>query len=85
MYFTNVNLGKNKWWRYLLFIVLIFFSIAIGQIPMIIGFYLQKEKLGLSEKEFQQIWDTANFDKLQLDENLMLIFLLVPFAIDFSY
>lgn len=83
MFFKNTTTGKNEWWRYLLFITFVIISIGVGQLPMIIGFYFQKEKLGLSDKEFQEIWDTANFDKLQMDENLMLVLMLLPFALAF--
>lgn len=76
-------MGKNKWWRYLLFIILVILCIGVGQLPMVLGFYFQKEKLGLSDEQFQEIWNTANFDKLQMDENLMLVLMLLPFALAF--
>lgn len=80
MYFSKTSLGKNEWWRYLLFILAVVLSVLVGQAPILLIMYAQKDKLNLSENEFQEIWDSGDLQAFQLTENQVLLLILLAFV-----
>lgn len=71
--------GKNEWWRYLIAIIVIFFfTIIIGSIP--IELYIDGgDYTGMTYEEQIQIQDDDNFEAVGLDKNIGLITLISGF------
>ncbi len=82
MYFIKAQESSNKWWQYILTIVVVMFAyLVIGSIPL--GIALALKVAGGTGVDLQNFMDTYNTETLGIDQNLGLILLLFPAVIGF--
>ncbi len=76
MFLQNAKQGQNKWWMYLVTIIVIFLGTLLGQMP-IYGLLLAK---GVSGDEIAEMAATLNFEPAGITQNMTLFFMLLAFA-----
>jgi membrane protease YdiL (CAAX protease family) len=76
MFLQIAKEGKNKWWMYLISILLIGIGTLVGQMP-IYGLLLTK---GISGDEIGEMAATLNFEPAGISQNMTLFFMLLAFA-----
>ena len=81
MFLDQVHKGANHWWRYLLAIVSLIMAYGVGQIPIYVLFYTQKQKLGLSDAAFQAAAETLNYAALGIPDLLFFSLMMPPFIV----
>lgn len=82
-YLELVKTGRNQWWAYLLGLLAIVFTVLfLGSIPLEI-YFETADKSVLTEVEYYEYVLDWNFEKLGLDKNIGLFFLVCSFAIAF--
>lgn len=79
MFFQNAYEGKNRWWRWLLTILITLVMFFLGHIPLIVFASREAVRLGTS---IEQIGTLALHP--DVDRNLFLLLMLIPFAIGFA-
>jgi hypothetical protein len=72
--------GKNHWWRYLLTILLVVLGVLLGQMPLLGVISFAANRAGLSDAEVNEAMANLDFASAGLDDNIALVFMLLPFA-----
>lgn len=83
MFSFKANTGKTDWWRFVLTIALVITGYLAGQIPLIAALYARKTALNMSESDFERHFSNTNLAAFELDPNILLILMMLPFLIGF--
>lgn len=83
MYFQKEIAGKDRYWRYILTIVLVIVAIIIGNLPFSAAVQFSIEKSGADA--FQQYMTTGDFRFLNIDPMFGLMLLFIPFILGFIF
>ena len=78
MFFQNAYEGKNRWWRWLLTISLTLLMFILGHLPLIIFANAEATRLGVNLEQIDALALHPDMDR-----NLFLLLMLVPFAVGF--
>lgn len=81
MFSFMANQGKTQWWRFAITFVLVIAGFLLGQIPLISFLYRQKILLKMSEDEFERHFNNSNLSAFEMDPNLLLILMMIPFIL----
>ncbi|MBK8563907.1 MAG: CPBP family intramembrane metalloprotease [Saprospiraceae bacterium] len=76
MFLQIAKKGQNRWWMYLLSILVIGLGVLVGQMP-IYGLLIAK---GVSGDEIAEMATTLNFEPAGITQNMTLFFMLLAFA-----
>jgi hypothetical protein len=80
MFLQNVHIGQNKWWQYLLTVVVVVAGALIGQIPLAIIFATRAANYGLAAEEISEMADTLDMNAIGIDNNGTLLLAILAFA-----
>ncbi len=80
MFIKSAFHGENKWWQYLLTLVLVIIGVVIGQLPLLGVISVAAGKAGLSDMELSEAMANLDFASAGLNENVALLFMLLPFV-----
>ncbi|MBA7662405.1 hypothetical protein ES703_70434 [subsurface metagenome] len=82
MYFIKAQESNNKWWQYVIGIIIVSFAyLIIGSIPL--GIVLYIKMTGDNGIDLQHFLDTYDTEALGIDQNTGLVLLLFPAVISF--
>ncbi len=76
MFLQVAKTGQNKWWMYLVSLVVIVIGVIVGQLP-IYGYLLSN---GFSELEIAEMSETLNFEPAGIGQNMTLFLMLLAFV-----
>lgn len=76
MFLQVAKTGQNKWWMYLVSLVVIVIGVIVGQLP-IYGYLLSS---GFSESEIAEMSETLNFEPAGIGQNMTLFLMLLAFV-----
>jgi membrane protease YdiL (CAAX protease family) len=76
MFLEAARRGKNRWWRYLVSLAVIFLAIGIGQFP-IFGILMLK---GYDQAEITEMSQTLDFEPAGISQNMTVLLLLLAFV-----
>lgn len=77
MFFENAFVGKNRWWRWLVTIIVTFLVLFVAQVPLIVFAAAESRRLGISPDAL------INQLPADVDRNIFLALFLIPFAAAF--
>ena len=81
MFLKSAYLGANKWYLYLVTLILVMIGTVIGQLPLL-GIMLSKgAESGLDQSELAELADSMDFSAIGLDQNLAIFLMLLAFVV----
>lgn len=84
MFFQRAFEGENKWWIWLITLVMAFLGYTLGQVPLLIGmvYYIDKNDImsQMSMEELEALLTKMDFEALGMDLNMTLFLLLLMFV-----
>lgn len=83
MFSFMANKGKTDWWRFAVTFVIVIGGFLAGQIPLISALYARKTSLNMSDAEFEKHFNNSNLSAFDIDPNLLLILMMIPFVLGF--
>ncbi|MDW3190981.1 MAG: type II CAAX endopeptidase family protein [Cytophagales bacterium] len=83
MFSFMADTGKTDWWRFALTFVIVITGYLVGQIPLLAALYARKEALSMSEADFERHFNNTNLAAFEMDPNVLLILMMLPFVIGF--
>jgi hypothetical protein len=80
MFLQNAHLGSNKWWQYLVTLLMVVGGTIIGQLPLVaITIWMSTNGMA-SAGEIAEMSNQLDFSPVGIDKNLTLILVLLAFV-----
>lgn len=73
--------GQNKWWTYLITLLMVVGAATLAQLPLAMLVMYKSSELGLDPAETQELLQSMDFTSVGVNQNLMLVLMLIPFAV----
>jgi len=80
MFLQQAKIGQNKWWQYLVTIIIVIVGYVVGQIPLSIVIFDKLQDGTLTPEEQAEFLETQDMSMLGLDENWTLLLILLSFV-----
>ena len=81
MFLKKAQIGENKWYLYLITLVLVVAGTFIGQIPLGLVVFAKGAKNGFDNTEITKMFERMDFTELGMDQNLTILLLLLSFVV----
>ncbi len=81
MFFKNAHLGNNKWYLYLVTILLVVAGSIIGQLPLLAVLLAKAAQSGLDQAELAELANSMDFGSIEMNQNLTVFLMLLAFVV----
>ena len=79
MFLKNAYLGSNKWYLFLITLLLVVAGTIVGQLPLFFIVQAKAIQLGIDQTTLAKILETMDLSPLGLDQNLTIFLMLLSF------
>lgn len=80
MFFKVAQQGQNKWWQYIIGIVVVGCGVLLGQIPLAVVLLGERSNSPLNQENWENAVNSADFETLGINSNLGLVLMLLSFV-----
>ncbi len=80
MFLKSAHIGLNRWWRYLLTLLLVFIGVVVGQIPLLIVASAKLLKSGASTEEMDAAHEEMDFEEMGIEQKMGFLLAIVGFV-----
>lgn len=81
MFLKAAYIGRNKWYLYLITVILVVVGTVIGQLPLLGVMFYKAEVNGIAQSEVAGMMESMDFTPLGMDQNLTVFLLLLSFVV----
>ncbi len=81
MFLKIARTGQNKWWAYLITLLIVIGAVVLAQVPLALIFMYKASQQGLDAFESQEMLRRMDFSDIDLSQNMVIVLMLIPFAI----
>lgn len=81
MFLQIAQQGYNKWWTYLVTLLLVVGGVVLAQVPLALIFMAKASQLNLDPSESQRLLQNMDFTAIGISQNVSVALMLIPFVV----